>query len=110
MFDHVSRLQLAVSFAAIVMLGTAFGAGAESLVTPSGATAEHTVMTAAGAVVNDKTSDPIVTTAAATSNAPAQASEASLDMSESMPAIMRNHPAIEITSPSRFNKTIDYGE
>ena len=88
MNGHTTRFPIAMSFAAMLALSTVLGAGAQQA--PSA---------------------PDTLTAAAADHAQAAMSrEVPSDAGENLVQNRPSQARVEIGSPSRFNKTIDYGE
>ena len=87
MKGHTTRFPVAMSFAAMLALSTVFGAAAQT------------------------TSTPDTITAATAERAPAlPVQQASVESGERLVPNRASQVPVEIGSPSRFNKTIDYGE
>ncbi len=87
MKGHTTRFPVAMSFAAMLALSTVLGAAAQTA------------------------SAPDTITAATAEHAPAQpVQQASVDSGEHLVPNRSNQVTVEFGSPSRFNKTIDYGE
>ncbi len=87
MNGRTTRFPIAMSFAAMLALSTVLGAGAQA------------------------PTNPDTLTAAATDRAPAAMErEVPSDGGENLVPNRYTNATVEIGAPSRFNKTIDYGE
>ena len=86
---HTTRFPIAMSFATMLALGTVFGAAAQNTSAPDTITAA---------------------TAERARSVSVQAVEVQSDRDEQLMSRQNSPARGEIGSPSRFNRTIDYGE